>query len=182
MEFTFQYRGDLKANGSPQHKHELRRHFHIQLAELWRQLPLSNRPHLKAENPPQGKISLLQQVGGFKFVPLVRSKIHAFAELSVTMLRLGPPGAIISQGGDIDNRLKTLLDSLKIPENNALPSGVLPSGDEDPFYCLLEDDRLVTKLSVSTDRLLDAKSLSEVLLLIHVTTKHVEMIFANMGL
>jgi hypothetical protein len=182
MEFTFQYRGELKANGNPQHKHELRRHFHIQLAELWRQLPLSNRPHLQTENPPPGKISLLQQVGSFKFVPLVSSKIHAVAELSITILRPGPPGAIVSQGGDIDNRLKTLLDSLKIPESNALPPGVRPSSGEDPFYCLLEDDRLVTKLSVSTDRLLDAKSSSEVVLLTHVTTKHVETIFANIGL
>jgi hypothetical protein len=182
MEFTFEYRGELKANGSPQHKHDLRRHFHIQLAELWRQLPLSNRPNLKAENPPPGEFSLLQQIGAFKFVPLVSSKLHAIAELSVMMLRPGPPGEIISHGGDIDNRLKTLLDSLKIPENNALPPAVLPSRDEEPFYCLLEDDRLVTKLSVSTDRLLDAKSSSEVLLLIHVTTKHVEMIWANIGL
>ena len=46
------------------------------------------------------------------------------------------------------------------------------------FFCLLEDDNLVTGLSVTTDRLLDLDRVtgsthtgSEVLLLIHVETK-----------
>jgi hypothetical protein len=29
-----------------------------------------------------------------------------------------------------------------------------PSQDENPFYCLLEDDRLISKVSVDTDTLL----------------------------
>jgi hypothetical protein len=38
-----------------------------------------------------------------------------------------PAGAIISQGGDIDNRLKTLFDSLKVPtERTALPPEATP--------------------------------------------------------
>lgn len=30
----------------------------------------------------------------------------------------------------------------------------VPASDETPFFCLLEDDRLITKLSVETDWLL----------------------------
>lgn len=30
-----------------------------------------------------------------------------------------------------------------------------PKSDEDPFYCLLEDDQLVSRLNVDTDRLLE---------------------------
>ncbi len=40
MQFTLHYRGPLKAASNKDrrrsHKHELRKHFHKQLAELWR--------------------------------------------------------------------------------------------------------------------------------------------------
>jgi hypothetical protein len=100
------------------------------------------------------------------------------------LLRPEPPGSIISQGGDIDNRLKTLFDALKVPtEPTALPLSAKPTDDENPFFCLLQDDNLITKVQVSTDRLLDScESTSEVVLLIHVTTKAVRASWANTGL
>lgn len=74
------------------------------------------------------------------------------AKLDILMLRPGPPGNAI---GDIDNRLKTLSDALKIPDDhpNAV-GGEAPQHGEDPFYVLLEDDRSITKVSVETDMLL----------------------------
>jgi len=182
MEFRLCYRGELKGNGDPSHKHDLRRHFHRQLVELWKQAPLSNRPHLAAERPPEGEVSLSISRAGFRFVPLVSSRLHAVAELEVTLLRPGAPGEILRGGGDIDNRLKTLLDALKTPEENALPSGARPGDGEEPFYCLLEDDKLVTALRVEADRLLDARSEGEVLLVIRVFTKHTEATWGNIGL
>ena len=38
---------------------------------------------------------------------------------------------------------------------NALAPGVTPTGDEAPFFCLLEDDNLVTAVSVRTEQLLE---------------------------
>jgi hypothetical protein len=56
--------------------------------------------------------------------------------------------------GDLDNRLKTLIDTLRKPHNaNELVGNEMPPVDEDPFYCLLEDDDLVTGLGVETDML-----------------------------
>jgi hypothetical protein len=100
------------------------------------------------------------------------------------MLRPEPPGSILTQAGDIDNRLKTLFDALKVPaEPDALPSNDNPKEDEKPFFCLLEDDNLITKISVETDRLLEQCSgPSEAVLLIHVTTKATRQSWANMGL
>jgi hypothetical protein len=84
------------------------------------------------------------------------------------------PGGIIRHGGDIDNRIKVLFDSLRIPRNSSeLPSGP-PAQDEDPFFCLMEDDKYVTELNVATDRLLipvdvgSAESIHDVLLVIGV--------------
>jgi len=63
---------------------------------------------------------------------------------------------MVGSGGDIDNRVKTILDALRVPaEPNAVPQGDAPRPDEVPFYCVLEDDKLVTALSVQTERLLE---------------------------
>ncbi|MBI5041684.1 MAG: hypothetical protein HZB57_10955 [Gammaproteobacteria bacterium] len=184
MEFTLYYRGDLKANRGSKDKQELRRYFHEQLKSLWHQMPLKERHKLLEKEPAKGDVGIIRTINGFHFAPLVTEKLNLIAELKITLLRPEPPGSIITQAGDIDNRLKTLFDALKIPsEPTAIPSGDLPREGEDPFYCLLEDDNLITKIQVETDRLLDDfKSPSEVVLLIHVLTKATRTSWANMGL
>jgi hypothetical protein len=62
----------------------------------------------------------------------------------------------VISAGDLDNRIKTLIDTLRKPQNaNELRGHETPSAGEDPFFCLLEDDDLVTGLTVETDMLLD---------------------------
>ena len=184
MEFTLHYRGELKANRGPKDKHALRRHFHAQLGILWQQVPLKERGDLLGRDANDVGSSIVRSVNGFSFAPLVCEKLHLIAELNITMLRPEPPGSIITQAGDIDNRLKTLFDALKIPkEPTALPADAVPEEGETPFFCLLEDDNLITKVAVSTDRLLygDVRP-SEVELLVHVTTKAISAVWANAGL
>jgi len=66
---------------------------------------------------------------------------------------------------------------------NELPPKEVPQEGEDPFFCLLEDDNLVTKLAVNTDRLLEiVNDRSEVILIIHVQIKGTRGIWANIGL
>jgi hypothetical protein len=98
--------------------------------------------------------------------------MNLVAELDILFLRPQRPGSIISSGGDIDNRLKTLLDGLRIPLPGEIGSTDAPAEGEDPLYCLLEDDVLVTRLAVTTDQLLDSPDRpGEVLLVIHVLIK-----------
>ena len=69
-------------------------------------------------------------------------------------MRDDPPGSIL-RGGDIDNRLKTLFDALKMPrEQKKVGDFSEPEAGEDPFFCLLEDDALITRATVETDTLL----------------------------
>jgi hypothetical protein len=76
--------------------------------------------------------------------------------LHVTLLRPEPPGNLITQGGDIDNRLKTLFDALSMPKHqNSLPPTASPAADQNPFFCLLGDDNLVTSVGVRTEQLLE---------------------------
>jgi hypothetical protein len=176
MDFTLTYDGVLKPNGDINHKQEIRRVFHYQLQELWKGSPV--------DPSKKGSEGLLVNVGNFVFFPIVSTGRKDLAELQITMLRPGqPPGYIIGAGGDIDNRLKTLFDSLTIPQENSIPSSDRPANGEDPFFCLLEDDILISNLSVATDRLLEpGKSGSYVKLIIRVQTKGTPVIGANMML
>jgi hypothetical protein len=147
MRFTLIFRGSLPSNGRPEQKHEIRRFFHPQLKRLWDQEPLLNwsgAPHVTSD------------VSGHKFRSLVHSEFRFLAELDLLMLRAGAPGALVS-AGDIDNRLKTLFDALQAPDTaQEVPRNWMPDEPEKPFFCLLENDRLITRLNVEVAQLLDS--------------------------
>jgi hypothetical protein len=127
--------------------------------------------------------SVVRPFAGFEFACLVNERLKLYAELDILFLRPELPGSIIGTGGDIDNRLKTLFDGLRQPlDANELPKGVAPGQGEKPFHCLLSDDALITKVSVTTDRLLCPISKDEVMLIIHVTLRAVELTFDNVSL
>jgi len=156
MRLMLHYRGVLRASGGPAHKHKLRGLFHAQLKTLWNQKPLTDQPTLLQPRKRAEHYSLLRPMDPFTFVPLITAEMNVVAELSITLLRPEPPGGLITQGGDIDNRLKTLFDALAMPPHlSALPSGAAPAPDQTPFFCLLEDDNLVVNVSVRTEQLLE---------------------------
>ncbi len=69
-----------------------------------------------------------------------------------------------------------------MPDQNQTPDGS-PDPGEQPFFCLLEDDKLITGLSVKTDRLLvPGAGPDEVKLLIRVNTKAVVGTWLNLSL
>lgn len=118
---------------------------------------------------------------GFNFAPLVAESVGLTAELDILLLWPASPGKIITSGGDIDNRIKTLLDALKLPsEPTALPPNTMPQPGEEPFFCLLEDDSLITRINVETDRLLEpVRTSSEVDLTIRVRTRQQFVLWAT---
>jgi hypothetical protein len=171
----------MSCNARPDHKHELRKAFHSQLRRFWQQVPLSEHQHWYNPNGKKTTINLNRKVGPFRFVPLVSPSIHLICELHIFLLRPEPPGAIVTQGGDIDNRLKTLFDALRIPKDmNELPRNAVVETDQDPFFCLLEDDALISGISVKTDRLLtECQSSSEAHLDIQVVTRPTRVMIGN---
>ena len=110
-------------------------------------------------------------------------KYRSSALLRILFLRRDIPGSLIS-AGDLDNRIKTLIDTLRRPLNaNDLRGNETPAGDEDPFYCLLEDDKLVSHLEVETDTLLDAPSgdMRQARLVITVELKPYDVTMLNLS-
>jgi hypothetical protein len=158
MQFRLLYEGPIASwrYSDPADKHRIRMYLHPQLKALWRYKPLLDiAHHLRETTGPAGEIAILERSNNVLFAPLVTRKNHLACELNITFLRQQPPGQLLGEGGDIDNRLKTLSDALRMPNKaEAQQAQISIRSDDDPIHCLLQDDALVTKVSVETDRLL----------------------------
>ena len=83
----------------------------------------------------------------------MRERLLLKCGLKILFLRKEPAGRVY-QGGDLDNRLKTLFDALSVPQIDQIPQNERSTSTSDPIYCLVEDDALITAVSVETHRLL----------------------------
>ena len=118
--------------------------------------PLMTDKEQHDRNPQHIKEELVDlcepiDVGTHKYIPLIRKSLSLNCSLKILFLRQEDPGALISKAGDIDNRIKTLLDGLKVPDKDTQDRH---PPKLDPTYCLLESDFLVSDLDIDTDRLL----------------------------
>jgi len=120
-----------------------------------------------------------RNIDGITFIPAVYAGLCLIARLDILFLRPEDPGKVVTQGGDLDNRIKTLFDGLRVPKHDELPKNIATSTD--PVWCLLEDDALVTEFSVRTDRLLAAEN-DDVLLIITVTVGASQHVIKNTGI
>lgn len=170
MRFVLRYRGRLHSNGSTRDKAELRRALSPQLEVLWKLGALKEHNELLAPSPSGEHYSAVRSRDGATYVPLVSAQLKGLADLDILLLRPGTPGGLITQGGDIDNRLKTLFDALSMPQND---NQVLPEDRDLPrVYCVVENDALISSVSVRTEQLLDpGVSDKDVELIMTVTTR-----------
>ncbi len=187
MKFRLVYSGELRpTQGEPRgewpnklaaHKHGIRREFHGQLKRLWE----TNR-YLSTRRVSRGgeavnanliagarilqtgpdvaladHVAAQNEMFGYRFVPLVRESISLLCSLDILFLRKDIPGSAL-HAGDLDNRVKTIIDALRRPSNaTELAGNETPLGTENPFFVLLEDDKQVSALTVETDTLLDER-------------------------
>jgi len=159
MKFILTFDGELFPNGDPTEKWTVRRHLHPQLQELW---SIHQQLQTLKQNPNCAEI----ERGGRRFLPLVRKTLALECSLKILFLRKEDAGRVY-QGGDLDNKIKTLLDGLSVPQREqVIPDATI----DDPIYCLVEDDALITGLEISTHRLLSRPNASkhEVRLIIEV--------------
>jgi len=187
MRFTLTYRGPLRGSkGNVAHKHAVRQALHPQLCELWTHEPLRHKAGTWLDSAPDASIPeagvALHEVAGHSFAVLVQARLKLVAELDILLLRPQDPGAIV-QRADIDNRLKTLFDALRCPDTEQeIPTECTPSAEDRPLHCLLDDDRLITRVNVDTDRLLAPKSTEDVDLTIKVQLRASSSTYASVML
>ena len=214
VQFRLAYRGRLPADGGKKPlelKHEIREQLHPQLQDLCARTPALLRlvagmigevprknynrfPELQTlydqTNPDLSAIAAKYHFGEFQFVPIVLGAMKMVCELDILFLRRERPGSLMSKpkdeyGGDLDNRLKILLDALRLPrEAKEVPPGARPTAHQTPFLCLLEDDSLITRFQVESDTLLGGEpgDPKDVDLAIKVMTRFTESSLANLGM
>lgn len=160
MKFVLTYEGDLPASGNkpkPSAVWDIRAAIAPQIEEL-----LKTHPTL-VEMAKEGVLSEFFppiRVRGNDFVPIVRHGLRTMCRLDILFLRKGEPPGKVYQGGDIDNRIKTLFDGLRMPtKGDPLP----PEGANRawPMRTLLENDDLITGFSVRSERLLSTAPASK---------------------
>lgn len=172
LEFRLIYYGPLPPAASKdsraREKQAIRQFLHPQLKQWW--------THNERWMGNADRISHNFDEFGFRFAPVLRSDMSTYCSIDVLFLRRDAPGKILDSGGggDIDNRLKVLFDGLRKPRQREELCGATPGEGDQPFFCLLEDDSMVTEVRVVTDRLLlpvktvDRHEVHNVELIIHV--------------
>lgn len=183
IQFRLIYEGPLPAAGNSssrrREKHAIRCVLHRQLAQLYATIPFLNKRRVLVPRHITSPLKThLDTIAdnysrcGFRFVPIINQLEGLACSLSILFLRRDNPGTLITSGGDIDNRIKTLFDGLRVPDGCQELEGFSPSPEENPFFCLMDDDKLITEVSVTTDRLLTPvksnENLHDVHLIIHV--------------
>ena len=182
MQFRLIYEGRLpsagRSNTRNKEKHLIRKALHKQLSQLWQNQPILSR-YLSVDQPnTQSGVDMMAdkfKTCGFRFLPLTHDYFGSLAcSLDILFLSHDQPGDLIKHGGDIDNRIKVLFDALRMPQNKTELKDQIPEKDEDPFFCLLQDDKQIIEVKITTDRLLtpitDNKNSKDVHLVIHVKT------------
>jgi hypothetical protein len=104
---------------------------------------------------PRDIIDLCESVNkhGAWFRPLVRESFALHCGLNVLFLRKEPPGRVY-QSGDLDGRMKTLIDALTMPQHIEQVLEKTTTTKFAPLYCLLEDDSMISGLEIESERLL----------------------------
>ena len=126
--------------------HDIRREFHNQLKELWELCPLceNKKKWLDADDS-----KLKKTIDGRKFVFLVSKALDMYAKLDIQVLVYSKDRKF----KDIDNKLKTICDALRLPARGELKRS-RSKDDETPLFCLLQDDESIYQIAVDTDFLL----------------------------
>lgn len=139
MKLTLTYQGPLPPRqraANTKVKASLRRAFHPQIRTQVAQR-LRNSATL-----------CTTEVDGVPFISPAHPQMRTAVELEV--LLLVPHTA--ARVGDLDNRVKTLVDGLTRPQNRQQMQhhSPPPEGEGEPTYCLMDDDELVRRLSIDS--------------------------------
>ncbi|MDR3126381.1 MAG: hypothetical protein LBT92_01990 [Rickettsiales bacterium] len=162
MKFKLIYTGELKINPKrrSQHLAEIRSQISPQLKRLSEIVPY-NVIKKKLLDKNKG----VREIGGARFFPLIAPELDLLAELDIQILH---PELLETPHADIDNRMKTLLDALKRPQS---PHEVTDRNKGEIIYTLLDDDRLVTKMTINTSHLLTFQNEADLLVIITVNIR-----------
>ena len=184
MEFCLHYNGKLKSRDNASGKHQIRQQLHPQM----RSICLSEQfcdmfEELNGKPPKQGEPHMYSDIGGKRFWFLVSEGYKTIVDLNISIVLPHPVGAIVSNGGDIDNRIKTLFDALRIPAvATEIPSNDSFMYGNEGMFCLLQDDKLINRVSIVSYQDHEPVDADSVRCFIEVRTKITRVLVGNLSL
>jgi hypothetical protein len=184
LRFRLFYRGQLPSGAGrtkTEFKHYLRGQLHPQVRAVWEGERVFRDHEVVAEGSADEypKLPILRTVAGRSFIPLASMRLSCLVEIDCLLLAAEPHGAIVSGAGDIDNRIKTLIDALRMPTPDEMARAAPPDGLPEPCYCLMDDDKIVRHLSVTADRLLDPERETDAVVIAEVSIRSTNRAMGN---
>jgi len=152
MEFCLHYSGKLKSQDNATGKHQIRQALNPQLRSICLSKQFGHMFEELTAGPPKAReIPMYSEISGKRFWFLANDRLKTVVDLNITVLLPHEVGAIVHNGGDIDNRIKTLFDALRIPS----VASEIPSNDSFDYgsvgmFCLLQDDKLINRVSINS--------------------------------
>lgn len=177
VKFKLTYPGHIPSggkSGKSEDKHEVRRYFSDQLYNVWKSATLLNAylseglpeatPHGKFGKPsnPLHPFFVIRQFG-VKIYPLVTIHNRLTCRLDMSFTVLDASNRI-----DTDNRIKFVLDTLRMPQNDDEFPEKLRGVGSDELYCLFEDDGLLRDYTVSVDESNESPSHEELRIMVNI--------------
>jgi len=160
MRFVLSYDGPLPSTGNSYgkkwiaklpHIWKIRNAIHPQIEQVFKTHPAFTSTNTNRSRAAWGILNQPISVGAAQFYAIARSKLHLKCELDVDILVNHDLASIVNNAGDLDNRIKTLLDALRVPAAPQEIQGHMPTNIVD-YCCLLENDILISALRIETFR------------------------------
>lgn len=183
MEFCLHYYGKLKSRDTAAGKHAIRQALHEQIRTLCVSDPFEDtfKPDFEGKRSEKEQPMYVEH-DGKRYWFLISAYLKTVVDLSITILVPHEVGRIVQNGGDIDNRIKTLFDALRVPA----VSSEIPSSDQFEYgqtgmYCLLQDDKLINRVSIRSYQDHAPIDADSVKCLIEVETKITKALWGNLN-
>ena len=115
MRFKLLYFGEIFINPKKRSQHisDIRMQFHPQLKKLLEHQPWDNMTQYMMPGATKSPITT-RHIGGIDWNPIITPNLKLLAEIDIQMMH---PEIVGLPHSDIDNRVKTILDGLRCPQN-----------------------------------------------------------------
>jgi hypothetical protein len=181
LEIVLTYRGRIPSKSSSKAAiWDMRRSFDRQLRKLWGKQPFDVLKKWEDSNFAAGAPEFRLRQGTQLFVPLYGSAIGVGVELDIRLLTGMPEQKAVITAGDLDNRIKRLIDALQAPAQ--LGEHVDDLEPDQRWHCLVDNDSAVLGLTAKLGAYLDSDDPSESFATIVVRPIPLRVSLANMSM
>jgi len=179
MHITLTYKGVIPGNSRKQSDvWTIRKSFDKQLRKLKLAEPFNYVEKLSNPNPDPSSSYIGFDVGNSTYIPFITEKMKTRCSLYIRVFRGLRQYNPVLGNVDLDNRIKTLIDALRAPQQVGESKG----NDGYVRYVLLQDDALIDGITVKSDHYLAEDSDNVVLAIITADIHLAHATWQNMHL